>query len=140
MNFTLFLLFQTETPCNPSLYHIAVLLCWEHLPVLCHQHTPSNAPDICASSVFAFRVCFQQTTCYFTYPDGAWLNPVLSLSEAFDAKHPPGKIVLAPTEITGGRGRDESVSGHCAEQAGKFGTNKSKLLQKLFEYAGVFLG
>lgn len=122
------------------LYHISVLLCWEHLPALCHQHTPSNAPDICANLVSAFRLRFQQATWYFTYPDGAWLNPTLSLSAAFDATHPPGKIFITPTAITKGPGRDESVSGHRAEQAGKFRTNESKLGRKWFEYASVFLG
>lgn len=86
MNFTLFPSFQSKTPCNLSLYPTSALLCWEHLPALCHQHRTSNTPGICASSVFAFRVRFQQTTWYFTYPDGVWLNPMLSLSEALDVK------------------------------------------------------
>lgn len=50
---------------------------------------------------------------------------MLSFSQSLDDKHPPGKIVITPTEITRGLGRDESVLGHCAEQAGKFGTSKS---------------
>lgn len=101
---------------------------------------PSTHTITCSWHLCQFRLHFQQTTSYFTYPDGAWLNPTLSLSAEFNVRQPPGKIVVTPTEITRGPGTHKSVSGHCAEQAGKFRTSKSKLWRKWFEYASVFLG
>lgn len=101
---------------------------------------PSTHTITCSWHLCQFRLHFQQTTSYLTYPDGAWLNPTLSLSAEFNVKQPPGKIVVTPTEITRGPGTHKSVSGHCAEQAGKFRTSKSKLWRKWFEYASVFLG
>lgn len=127
MNFILFLLlFPVQSVMQFLLYDTPVCLRFGNTSQLCAINTyHQRTPDICANLAFAFRLYFQQTTCYFVHPGGRWLNPMLSLSTALDAEHPPSKTAVTPTEST-----DGSLLGHSTEETEKFKNSKGQVVKK----------
>lgn len=138
MNFIFF--FCYSSPKGGEIPSVPNLLCFGITSQLCAINThQQRAPDVCANVAFAFRLCFQQTTCYFIRPDEGWLNPASSLSTALDAEHPPGKIAVNPTEIKRGLPLLIGCQATALNRWKSLRSISGKLLRNRFEYASFFI-